>query len=60
VAGLALVFVGAAVQQSGVALHPVYLDHNTVYHIIQGLALWLLYRAARWISDAQPPLRSGQ
>lgn len=60
VAGLALVFVGAAVQQLGFALHPVYLDHNTLYHIIQGVALWLIYRAAKWISDAQPQLRSGQ
>lgn len=59
VSGLALVFVGAAVQQLGFVLHPVYLDHNTLYHIIQGVALWLLYRAARWICGAQPTLRSG-
>jgi hypothetical protein len=59
VAGLALVFVGAAIQQLGVAVHPVYLDHNTLYHIIQGVALWLIYRAAKWILNAQPPLRSG-
>jgi hypothetical protein len=59
VAGLALVFVGAAVQQLGFVLHPVYLDHNTLYHIIQGVALWLLYRAARWICGAQPQLRGG-
>lgn len=58
VAGLALVFVGAAVQQSGLSLHPVYLDHNTLYHIIQGIALWLIYRAAKWIAGAQPPVRS--
>ena len=57
VAGLALVFIGAAVQQSGVALHPVYLDHNTLYHVLQGVALWLIYRAARWISIAQPIVR---
>ncbi|HWL38656.1 MAG TPA: hypothetical protein VNO75_00285 [Gemmatimonadaceae bacterium] len=58
VAGLGLVFVGAAVQQLGLALHPVYLDHNTIYHLIQGVALWLIYRAAKWISGAQSPLRS--
>lgn len=57
VAGLALVFIGAAVQQSGVTLHPVYLDHNTLYHVIQGVALWLIYRAARWIVVAQPIVR---
>lgn len=58
VAGLALVFVGAAVQQLGVTIHPVYLDHNTLYHVIQGVALWLIYRAARWIASAQPIVRS--
>ncbi len=57
IAGLALVFIGAAVQQSGVTVHPVYLDHNTLYHVIQGAALWLIYRAARWTAVAQPMVR---
>ena len=57
IAGLTLVFIGAAVQQSGVTVHPVYLDHNTLYHVIQGVALWLIYRAARWIIVAQPLVR---
>jgi hypothetical protein len=57
VAGLALVFVGAAVQQLGVTVHPVYLDHNTLYHVIQGIALWMIYRAAKWTIAAQPIVR---
>lgn len=57
VAGLILVFIGAAVQQLGIAVHPVYLDHNTLYHVIQGVALWMIYRAAKWISVAQPIVR---
>lgn len=57
IAGLALVFIGAAVQQSGITLHRVYLDHNTLYHVIQGVALWLIYRAARWMAAAQPVVR---
>ena len=57
VAGLVLVFVGAAVQQLGVTVHPVYLDHNTLYHVIQGIALWMIYRAAKWIVAAQPIVR---
>lgn len=57
VAGLVLTFVGAAVQQLKIALHPVYLDHNALYHVIQFAALWMIYRAAHWISSAQPLLR---
>ena len=57
VAGLALTFVGAAVQQLKVAVHPVYLDHNTLYHVIQFVALWMIYRSARWIVSAQPIVR---
>jgi hypothetical protein len=57
VAGLVLVFLGAAVQQLGVTVHPVYLDHNTLYHVIQGFALWMIYRAATWIVTAQPIVR---
>jgi hypothetical protein len=57
VAGLALVFVGAAVQQLKIVVHPVYLDHNTLYHVIQGVALWLIYRAGRWIVAARPLVR---
>ena len=57
VAGLLLVFIGAAVQQLGVVVHPVYLDHNTLYHVIQGIALWMLYRAGSWSSVAIPPVR---
>jgi hypothetical protein len=37
--------VGAALlQQAKVAIHPVYFDHNAVYHVVQGGALVLLYR----------------
>jgi hypothetical protein len=57
VAGLALVFVGAAVQQLGIVVDPVYLDHNTLYHVIQLVALWMIYRAAKWIAAAQPVVR---
>jgi hypothetical protein len=42
--GLALSVAAALLQQSRVALHPVYFDHNAVYHVVQGGALVLLYR----------------
>ena len=50
--GLALTFVAAAVQQLKVGLHPVYFNHNALYHLIQFVALWLLFIAARPLSTA--------
>jgi len=39
---------GAAVlQQARVSLHPVYFDHNAVYHVVQGFAVVLLYLGFR-------------
>jgi hypothetical protein len=35
---------GAAVlQQAGVSIHPVYFDHNAVYHVVQAVAVVVLY-----------------
>lgn len=56
-AGLVLVFLGAALQQRGVAIHRIRIDHNTLYHIIQGVALWLIFVAADWLVTA--PLLAG-
>jgi hypothetical protein len=41
--GLALSATAALLQQARVALHPVYFDHNAVYHVVQAAALVLLY-----------------
>jgi len=57
IAGIGLTFVGAAVQQLKLAPDPVNFDHNAFYHVIQFVALWMIYRAARWISIAQPIVR---
>ena len=37
----------ALLQQANVSIHPVYFDHNAVYHVLQGVALVLLYRGFR-------------
>jgi hypothetical protein len=37
--------IAAAVQQGGFSLHR-HFNHNDLYHLIQMVALWLLYRAA--------------
>jgi len=46
VVGIALALLGAVGQQLGVGLHPVHFDHNAVYHVVQAVALYLLFRAA--------------
>ena len=47
IAGVALTFIAAAVQQSAIGLHMSYFDHNAFYHLIQGAALFLIFFAAR-------------
>ena len=47
VVGLGLMFIAAAVQQARIALHPRYFNHNALYHLIQALALWLLFLGLR-------------
>lgn len=49
-AGLGLTFAAAAVQQGGVALHPVYFNHNALYHLIQAVGLFLLFRSSRGLA----------
>lgn len=41
--GLTLSAAAALLQQARVALHPVYFDHNAVYHVVQAAALVVLY-----------------
>lgn len=45
--GLLLTFAAAAIQQLKLGVHPVYFNHNAVYHVIQFVALWLIFVAAR-------------
>ncbi len=46
-AAFALSIAAALLQQLQVALHPVYFDHNALYHVLQGIALVLLYLGFR-------------
>jgi hypothetical protein len=41
--GLFLSGVAASLQQAQVAIHPVYFDHNALYHVVQSVALVVLY-----------------
>jgi hypothetical protein len=49
VVALLLTFAAAGVQQARIGLHPVLFNHNALYHLIQAVALLLLFLAARGI-----------
>jgi hypothetical protein len=44
--GLVLTLIAAAVQQSQIALHPRF-NHNALYHVLQAVALFLVFRASQ-------------
>jgi hypothetical protein len=50
-------FVAAGIQQGGIGLHPVYFNHNALYHLVQGIALALIFLAARGLLR-EPPFAS--
>src|SRR5688572_2663904 len=54
VAGLALTFVAAAVQQLRFAIHPLYFNHNALYHTIQAIALLAIFVGAKWTAAIPP------
>lgn len=54
IAGLLLTFVAAAVQQLRIGVHPAYFNHNALYHVIQGVALVLIYLGARYVAGLPP------
>ncbi len=56
--GLVLTLVAAAVQQLRVAVHPVYFDHNALYHVIQAVALVLVFVGARYLAGGEGRRRS--
>ena len=46
-AGIVVSLGAAVIQQARVAIHPVYFDHNAVYHVVQAGAVVLLYLGFR-------------
>lgn len=48
--GLLLSFAAAGVQQSGFSLHENF-NHNDIYHVIQMVAMYLLYRGGLLLKD---------
>lgn len=45
IAGVIVSALAAAVQQSGWSIHQ-HFNHNDLYHVIQAVAIWMLYRGA--------------
>jgi hypothetical protein len=56
--GLIMSAGAAMLQQAKVAVHPVYFDHNAVYHVVQGIALVFLYLG--WQRAPLPPSATGK
>jgi hypothetical protein len=54
--GLALSLVAALIQQMRIVLHPVYFNHNALYHLVQAAALLLIFLGAQWLVLAHVPL----
>jgi hypothetical protein len=42
--GVVISFVAAGIQQSGLSLHR-HFNHNDLYHVVQMVGLWFLYRS---------------
>lgn len=49
IAGLLLTFVASGIQQAQIGVAS-WLDHNTLYHLIQFAALYLIYCAGRYVT----------
>jgi hypothetical protein len=56
--GMVSTFIAAGAQQAGLAVHPVYFNHNALYHLIQGLALFLIFWSVPAVAAAGATKRS--
>ena len=45
--GLTLNLVAGLQQQIGFGIHPVYFNHNALYHVLQAIALYLFFLGSR-------------
>ena len=54
--GLLLTVAASAAQQAHIAIHPHYFNHNALYHLLEAIALLLLYLSARSLVSTAVPL----
>jgi hypothetical protein len=55
ISGILLTFSAAGIQQLKLDVNPTYFDHNALYHVIQAVALVLLYVCFRGIFSSPDP-----
>jgi hypothetical protein len=53
--GVALALLAGLLQQLGVGLHPVYFNHNALYHVVQAIALLLFFLGGSRLVCNSPP-----
>ena len=54
IVAMILTFTSSYIQQAKIILHPVFFDHNALYHLIQFIALFLLFLSAKhFIKDKE-------
>jgi len=52
---MGITLVAGVLQYLRVGLHPVYFNHNALYHLCQAVGLFFLYRAAiKWLGTESP------
>ncbi|HEX7961767.1 MAG TPA: hypothetical protein VF493_17730, partial [Terriglobales bacterium] len=51
VIGVGMMLFAAITQQAELGIHPKYFNHNAVYHVIQAIALLLLFTTARHLKQ---------
>ncbi len=52
--GVILSFVAAAIQHLQISIHPVYFNFNALYHVIQGIALAIIFLGFRILLRSNP------
>jgi uncharacterized protein DUF6962 len=45
--GVCIMLFAPAAQQAKLGIHPLYFDHNAVYHVLQAIALFMVFLAGR-------------
>ena len=54
--GICLMLFAAAAQQAKLGINPQYFDHNALYHLLQAIALFMIFLAAREVIKSKEPI----
>ena len=60
---MGLTLVAGLLQYMRIGVHPIYFNHNVLYHVFQGIAVFFLYRAgSKWLepNSSSPPILKSQ